>query len=470
MFKLVNLLVFILLLYSTVYAQSDDDFLSDFGGDDFEEIESELDLVTTNVVEEKSSDNSIEKKSTSESFDWDAIFSQKLYYGLEYPSAPFLRRAPGIEAIHSNINLGLNTKFVEVINFKLSGDVNWDWGGYFESTKYSYGPTSADFMLRDLFIDFYPIDGLWLRVGNQIIARGESNLLISSDIANPRDLSTIGLQDLDDIRLHIPSILAAYNIGSVKQEIIVFLDEKRNKVARPGTAFDPAAAFLGASIITNASPVQNNISYALRNKILLSGFELDLSLGEYNNKQLSTLSSSVSGNVTTLNTEQDRIIFLGLSGNIAFSDFVLKFDTSHKKGKRFPYSNPLVGPWSENEVSEFSLSADYSGLRDLSINIELASAYIHNHSAQIANKQNEYGYSLRFDWRLYNDLLDISLQHANILGDNGSFSSVSAVYELSDSINIGSKFISFDSYNSTQQLYPYRHQDLIELTLDYYFN
>jgi len=469
-FKLVNLLVFILLLYSTVYAQSDDDFLSDFGGDDFEEIESELDLVTTNVVEEKSSDNSIEKKSTSESFDWDAIFSQKLYYGLEYPSAPFLRRAPGIEAIHSNINLGLNTKFAEVINFKLSGDVNWDWGGYFESTKYSYGPTSADFMLRDLFIDFYPIDGLWLRVGNQIIARGESNLLISSDIANPRDLSTIGLQDLDDIRLHIPSILAAYNIGSVKQEIIVFLDEKRNKVARPGTAFDPAAAFLGASIITNASPVQNNISYALRNKILLSGFELDLSLGEYNNKQLSTLSSSVSGNVTTLNTKQDRIIFLGLSGNIAFSDFVLKFDTSHKKGKRFQYSNPLVGPWSENEVSEFSLGADYSGLRDLSINIELASAYIHNHSAQIANKQNEYGYSLRFDWRLYNDLLDISLQHANILGDNGSFSSVSAVYELSDSINIGSKFISFDSYNSTQQLYPYRHQDLIELTLDYYFN
>ena len=470
MFKLVNLLVFILLLYSTVYAQSDDDFLSDFGGDDFEEIESELDLVTTNVVEEKSSDNSIEKKSTSESFDWDAIFSQKLYYGLEYPSASFFRRAPGIEAIHSNINLGLNTKFAEVINFKLSGDVNWDWGGYFESSKYSYGPTSADFMLRDLFIDFYPIDGLWLRVGNQIIARGESNLLISSDIANPRDLSTIGLQDLDDIRLHIPSILAAYNIGSVKQEIIVLLDEKRNKVAKPATAFDPAAAFLGASIITNASPVQNNISYALRNKILLSGFELDLSLGEYNNKQLSTLSSSVSGNVTTLNTEQDRIIFLGLSGNIAFSDFVLKFDTSHKKGKRFPYSNPLVGPWSENEVSEFSLSADYSGLRDLSINIELASAYIHNHSAQIANKQNEYGYSLRFDWRLYNDLLDISLQHANILGDNGSFSSVSAVYELSDSINIGSKFISLDSYNSTQQLYPYRHQDLIELTLDYYFN
>ena len=469
MFKLVNLLFFVIFLNSTVYAQSDDDFLSDFGGDDFEEIESELDLVTTNVVKEKFSDNSFEKEPTTESFDWDAIFSQKLHYGLESPSVPFFRRAPGIEAIHSNINLGLNTKFADVINFKLSGDVNWDWG-YFESSKYSYGPTAADFKLRDLYIDFYPIDGLWLRVGNQIIARGESNLLISSDIANPRDLSTIGLQDLDDIRLNIPSILAGYNIGSVKQEIIVFLDEKRNKVARSGTAFDPAAAFLGASIITNVSRAQHNISYALRNKIILSGFELDLSLGEYNNKQLSTLGSSVTGNVTTLNTKQDRIGFLGLSGNIALSDFVLKFDTSHKKGKRFPYSNPLIGPWSDNEVSEFSLAADYSGLRNLNINIELASAYIHNHSAQMANKQNEHGYSLRFDWNLYNDLLDISLQHANILGDNGSFSSVSAVYELSDNINIGSKFISFDSDNNTQQLYPYRNQDLIELSLDYYFN
>ena len=74
MLRLLNLLVFVLLLNSTVFAQSDDDFLSDFGGDDFEEIESELDLVTTNVVKENFADNSIEKKLTSESFDWNAIF------------------------------------------------------------------------------------------------------------------------------------------------------------------------------------------------------------------------------------------------------------------------------------------------------------------------------------------------------------------------------------------------------------
>ena len=96
MFRLVNLLVFITFLYSTVYAQSYDDFLSDFGGDDFEEIESELDFVTTNVVKEKFSDISIEKKQTSESFDWNAIFSQKLHYGLESPVSLFSGELQGL--------------------------------------------------------------------------------------------------------------------------------------------------------------------------------------------------------------------------------------------------------------------------------------------------------------------------------------------------------------------------------------
>ena len=96
MLKLLNSLVLALLLYLPGFGQSDDDFLSDFGGDDFEEIESELDFVTTNVVKEKFSDISIEKKQTNESFDWDAIFSQKLYYGLESPAVPFSGELQGL--------------------------------------------------------------------------------------------------------------------------------------------------------------------------------------------------------------------------------------------------------------------------------------------------------------------------------------------------------------------------------------
>ena len=82
MLKLLNSFVLASLLYLPVFGQSDDDFLSDFGGDDFEEIESELDLVTINVAQDVLTDNSIEKKLTNEIFNWDAVLSQKLTYGL----------------------------------------------------------------------------------------------------------------------------------------------------------------------------------------------------------------------------------------------------------------------------------------------------------------------------------------------------------------------------------------------------
>ena len=59
MLKVLYLFISFLFLHLSVFAQSDDDFLSDFGGDDFEEIESELELVTTNVNKSVTTDTSL---------------------------------------------------------------------------------------------------------------------------------------------------------------------------------------------------------------------------------------------------------------------------------------------------------------------------------------------------------------------------------------------------------------------------
>ena len=105
MLKVLHLLISVLFLHSAAFAQSDDDFLSDFGGDDFGEIESELELVTTNLIKEVSTDIELKKNPSNEKLNWDGLLSQKFLYGLQSPSAPFLRRAPGFELVSSNINL-----------------------------------------------------------------------------------------------------------------------------------------------------------------------------------------------------------------------------------------------------------------------------------------------------------------------------------------------------------------------------
>ena len=82
MLKVLYLFISVLFLHSLVFAQSDDDFLSDFGGDDFEEIESELELVTTNVIKSVTTDTSLEKNPSNENLNWDGLLSQKVLYGL----------------------------------------------------------------------------------------------------------------------------------------------------------------------------------------------------------------------------------------------------------------------------------------------------------------------------------------------------------------------------------------------------
>ena len=87
----------------------------------------------------------------------------------------------------------------------------------------------------------------------------------------------------------------------------------------------------------------------------------------------------------------------------------------------------------------------------------------------LANKEQENGYLFRIDWRRLNDLLTISASHSKLLGDNGSFSTVGASYDFSDELKISGKMVSYDSDSSSQILYPYRKQDLVELKADYSF-
>ncbi len=76
-----------------------------------------------------------------------------------------------------------------------------------------FGDTSRfdDASLREYGTQLFPreayvavSEGDWeLKVGNQIVAWGEANLLSTVDVVNPRDLREPGLADLDDIRLPV---------------------------------------------------------------------------------------------------------------------------------------------------------------------------------------------------------------------------------------------------------------------------
>jgi hypothetical protein len=395
-------------------------------------------------------------------------FVQKLIYGMTAPGSVFLRDKSGIDNVKSNINIEAKKKILDDISLKASGDILWEWG-QFENGKYKYNPQSAEFNLRDFYLDYFFKNGIWVRVGNQIIARGELNLINATDVVNPRDLSTIGLQELEDIRLQVPALLINYSLGTISQEIILVSEAPSNKLGTLGSSFDPLAAFGSASVVSSISLPENKVEAILRNKFVGNGYELALSFGEFNADSASVITSSVSGSTTTYNSEFDRVSFIGVSGNMAWENFVFKLDTAHKIGNRFSYLNPITAPWAKHENTEFGFGFDYTGWADLTVSLETGFSYIHNYSESLSRKRNEDGFNVRVDWRQLNDLLLISASHSKLVGNNGTFSSIASTYDINDDLSLSGKIVTYDSSLSTQGLYPYRNQDLLEIKFDYSF-
>ena len=83
-FSISFVLVFLFFL-SPLFSQSEESFLDDFGGDEFSDIEAEIDFTQNETF-----NPSIQSEETEQSgFSNKVIISQKLIYGLDKPESPF---------------------------------------------------------------------------------------------------------------------------------------------------------------------------------------------------------------------------------------------------------------------------------------------------------------------------------------------------------------------------------------------
>ena len=116
---------------------------------------------------------------------------QDFTYGIASPSDDFSRNERGVERINSEVFLQVKGRPSDNSKIKVSGVVDYDWGSW-SNNAYALGGSDVNFELKDLFLDFTSDAGLWIRLGNQIVARGELDSVKITDIVNPIDISAPG--------------------------------------------------------------------------------------------------------------------------------------------------------------------------------------------------------------------------------------------------------------------------------------
>ena len=135
--------------------------------------------------------------------------TQSASYGLEQPSHLFGRTDSELNGLQPSLFIQADGKFSDELKFRVSGK-------YYHDPIYqikSDAPHSIEernqlrnrLEIRDFYFDYQAENGLYFKVGNQILAWGLSEYIRVTDQINVEDQFAIAQQDLEDLRLPAPA-------------------------------------------------------------------------------------------------------------------------------------------------------------------------------------------------------------------------------------------------------------------------
>lgn len=410
-----------------------------------------------------------EKEKLSDSFTINGSISQQFVYGLNDTDSYFMRNKKGFDEISNLFLISLQGKPLDRLKIKISGISKLDWG-QFKDGEFFFSGIKRSSLIKDAYLDYNGEKGLWARLGNQVIARGEVDSIISTDVINPRDLSRPGQSELDEIRKPVPALLISFPFKSTKIEFISTFEAGSNIIANDFEPFDQKILLNKENVGSSFLKPENNWESILRLKFLINGGNIDFTFGQVNWDQFSSMDTSINdkGELSVL-YGFDRVNVAGLSGNLARSNFLFKYDFSYHEGRRLPKINNFFSPWEKYNLIISGIGFEYSGFSNLSIGGEINSNFIQNYSENLLNDKNEFGYMTQLRWSNLNELLNLSLIFNKNTGENSGIFSLGAEYDINDKLDFFSRVVLYNSNENTDFFFPYRDSDIIKLGLNYNF-
>ena len=479
----IGLIASIFLLFSSILyseeidldlASDDFDLLEDLSFEEFEadiEISDEFKISTETETLESISGSPITIEG-SDTFSGSII--QSLVFGIENPGPFFKRNSRGLERVRTNINLSTKGEVFSNLKYKFGGLVRFDWGDW-QGEKFRFGGYSPEFSLKDVYLDFYPSNNIWIRIGNQIIARGQFDTLSISDTINPRDLSIPAQGELSEFRQHVPAILVNFPLSDFKIEVVVTHNAKANNLGKVGSSFDPTALFQGLAV-PGGSPLvpvylkpSNQTELFARLNYSFNGGDFSVVFSDENLNQRNLKAI----NATTLSTELsfgfDRVRMLGLSGNLARGNYLFKYEGAQLSSMPIAGKDPTALPWHKRDQSILGLGIDYSGVDNLTLGFETDIKFTKDHTNDLSGSKTSVGQSIQARWTGLNDLLMINGTLSRLNSEKSVISSIAANYNIRDGLSLGGRLVQYHANSATDSFYPYKNQDVIMLSTEYSF-
>ncbi|WP_111640799.1 DUF1302 family protein [Marinimicrobium alkaliphilum] len=396
--------------------------------------------------------------------------NQRIGYGYRAPAAPVARDGADLTRVETEVYSQWDWRRGPW-RARLSGTLTQDWlpdmnsaglwSGYdFTDEQSSQRRWRAE--ISDSYLSWESGDW-WLLGGYQTLAWGEAESLRVTDVLSRRDQRWPGQEELDDLRQPVPAVRATWG---GRLDLVLLPETPPDRLPAAGDEFDPYLAWRDADTPTLHMRRRHDVGWALRWQTQRPGWDMQWLLAEVNSVDRYPHVQRQEGDETVIELAPWRQQVAGLALQTTRGAWVLRTEQAlHRKLPLMP-EDP-TGRWPEHDQWRAMVSAEYAGIRDLTLTLELSESYTRDHSAELAQDQWQTGASARVHYTLLNERLALTGQAVRLPGGEGEVLRLSADWTLSDRLSLGASLVDYSARAASDQLYPYRHNDTLLLSVQW---
>lgn len=403
--------------------------------------------------------------------------TQKVSYGYQAPDAPFSRTERQLTQVESSLYAQLDWQASDTLNFRFSGKAYHDAIFALEDeTPFTNAERSLyrnRFEVRDLYLEAKLTDDLYLKAGHQLHAWGFAEYLRITDLINTEDQYTLGQQDLENIRLQVPSVQLSYSLSNWTLDAVVTFHAGYNDIAPARDEFDQLLAIRRENWGIDRADPHDRTEAFLRASTRYRNGDIQIVAGEFNNNQLTLSGIDLAEPVAPVfSLAQQRMQAVALAANQVQGSWLVFGELGwHRNAPVTPLGiDALFNPdgWEERDRVLGAVGIEYNGLRNTLLSLEIDNTYTPGNVQRLEIDRNQVGIGSRLYWTGLNDRLEVLSVFNHLANDQGSLTRVSVDYNWSDSWTFGLLWVDYSAAQDSLY-YGFRNNDTLQLNARFSF-
>jgi len=389
----------------------------------------------------------------------------------------------GLTRAQAQLALQLDVDLPREFELRIAGRGFRDWAyalegrDHFRSTALDRHERELEF--QELWLRGPLLKNLDLQFGRQIVSWGRSDNLRVLDVLNPIDSREPGLVDVEDLKLPVTMTRLEYFLGKWSLEGLAIHETRFDTSPVPGSDFFPADRIPPGLPENRSLPEErpanggSDTEWGARLRGIFPGWDVSFHWARY-------WEDSPHAEPPAFRLTHARVGLLGVSGQIALGDWLLKSEVARLSGLRDP-EDAGGGAVRVREYTRVDSMAgvEYQGINEVSIALELVNRHIRGFDSTLANvpplgetalERNRYEASLLVRADFLHDRLHATLVALGFGAhlEDGSVFRAELEYELRDALALSGGVVLYQ-HGERPPLDFWEHHDRLFLKLKYSF-